>query len=153
MRVVCIVGPSDAGKTTLVERLLPVLADDTPVGTVKSIHHDVELDDPGKDTHRHRTAGADRVVGVTPSLTATFEPRGKADDGARAALERALDGFDDDAVVLVEGFDDSPYPRIRVGDADADVDDPAPVLARVDAGADADVEVLADRIRALDDRD
>ena len=121
LRAVSVVGPSDAGKTTLVERL----SADSRVATVKSIHHDIEPDEPGTDTHRHRTAGADAAVGVTPSFAFEVAPIGgstadsdsDADAAKRAALYDALArfaarGFD---YVLVEGFADAPLPTIRVG--------------------------------------
>lgn len=115
--VVTVAGPSDSGKTTLVVDLLAAIADDYRVGTVKSIHHDIEPDTPGKDTHRHRTAGAETAVGITPSYTFEVTPGGKADGEAQAlaaTLSRlAGRGFD---LVLVEGFSEAPLPTIRVGD-------------------------------------
>ena len=47
---VCLVGPSDSGKTTFVESLVAELGGDGRVATIKSIHHDIEIDPPGKDT-------------------------------------------------------------------------------------------------------
>jgi len=155
MIVVGVVGRSGSGKTTLVERLVPALAETRRVGTVKSIHHEVELDESGTDTYRHRIAGAAHVVGVTPTLTASFRPVGKA-DGEDVALERALDEFGDDVdVVLVEGFTDAPLPKIVVGDAGARAGDagdagPGEVLARVADSSAADVDALVERILALD---
>jgi molybdopterin-guanine dinucleotide biosynthesis protein B len=151
MRVVAVVGPSDAGKTTLVERLVPALGDRGRVATVKSIHHDIEVDDAGTDTHRHRTAGAETVVGVTPSLTFSVETRGKGDD-EDGALRRILGrlegrGFD---YVCVEGFAASPVPKLLVGD-------PPPeriggrVVRRVTAVETVDVDALADEIDGLDE--
>ncbi|MFB6301547.1 MAG: molybdopterin-guanine dinucleotide biosynthesis protein B [Haloferacaceae archaeon] len=118
MRVIGVVGESDAGKTTLVERVVPILGERGRVVTVKSIHHDIEIDEEGTDTHRHRTAGAGKVVGVTPSLTFSIEPGGKDDVGEERALDRVLrrldrEGFD---YVLVEGFTDAAVPKIAVGD-------------------------------------
>ncbi|MBP2249964.1 molybdopterin-guanine dinucleotide biosynthesis protein MobB [Halarchaeum solikamskense] len=149
MKVVSIVGESDAGKTTLVERLVAALdRAGATVGTVKGIHHAVELDDPGTDTHRHRSAGAARVVGVTPDLTASFRPVGKADGGPDAALDRALAEFGEDVdVVLVEGFSGSALPKIVVGDPGAS-DYAGPELARVPVPDDADVDALATRVLA-----
>ncbi|GGM59979.1 molybdopterin-guanine dinucleotide biosynthesis protein MobB [Halarchaeum rubridurum] len=149
MKVVSIVGESDAGKTTLVERLVAALERaGATVGTVKGIHHAVELDDPGKDTHRHRSAGAARVVGVTPDLTASFRPVGKADGGPDAALDRALAEFGDDVdVVLVEGFSGSALPKVVVGDPGAS-DYAGPELERVPAPDDAAVDALAARVLA-----
>ena len=149
MKVVSIVGESDAGKTTLVERLVAALdRAGATVGTVKGIHHAVELDDPGKDTHRHRTAGAARVVGVTPDLTASFRPVGKDDGGPDAALERALTEFGTAVdAVLVEGFSGSALPKLVVGDAAASSFD-GPVLERVATPDDADIDVLTARVLA-----
>jgi len=118
MATVCLVGPSDSGKTTLVESLVDELGDYGRVATVKSIHHDIEIDTPGKDTYRHREAGADTVVGLTPSLAFQITPVGKrAADSETALLESTVDrltaeGYD---FVLVEGFGDSAYPKIEVG--------------------------------------
>jgi len=118
MATVCLVGPSDSGKTTLVESLVDELGDYGRVATVKSIHHDIEIDTPGKDTYRHREAGADTVVGLTPSLSFQITPGGKAAADSEAALlestvERlTAEGYE---FVLVEGFHDSAYPKIEVG--------------------------------------
>ncbi|WP_394742572.1 molybdopterin-guanine dinucleotide biosynthesis protein B [Natronococcus roseus] len=133
MRVVSLTGPSDSGKTTLVEKLVPRLAEGGRVATVKSIHHDIEIDTAGADTHRHRTAGAETVVGVTPELTFDITARGKrdppdepgeeffrTDDPELRALSSTLGrlerrGYD---IVVVEGFSAAPLPTILVGDRD-----------------------------------
>lgn len=122
--VVSVVGPSDAGKTSLIEALVGTF-DDRRVGTIKSIHHDIEPDTPGADTHRHRTAGADAVIGVTPEFTFEISRGGKGSDRGDideqlAALRRSIErlaarGFD---IVLVEGFSAAPIPSIRVGETD-----------------------------------
>ena len=150
MRAVRVVGPSGAGKTTLVEALVPALAAHGRVATVKSIHHDVEVDTPGKDTHRHRTAGADRVVGVTPSQTFSVVPRGKRDHpaGETGALADVLEDLVAYDFVVVEGFGDATLPAVVVGD-DANADVAGEVLARVPEAGAADVEGLAARIRGL----
>ena len=124
----CIVGPSDAGKTTLLESLVAELADAGRVGTIKSIHHDIEIDTPGKDTHRHRTAGADTVVGLTPSLSFEITPGGKDAAGEIALLKATVDdlrsaGYE---YILIEGFHDAPYPKLVVGDRSV----APPVVAR-----------------------
>lgn len=122
LTVVSVVGPSNAGKTSLIETLVAAF-EGRSVATIKSIHHDIEPDTPGTDTHRHRTAGADTVIGITPGLTFEVTRGGKgADEGDTAAelaaLRRALErltsrGFE---IVLVEGFSAAPIPAIHVGD-------------------------------------
>jgi len=146
LSILRVVGPSDAGKTTVVERVVGRLSESgVAVATVKSIHHDVEPDEPGKDTHRHRTAGADAVVGITPSLRFRIDRMGKGDDET-GALEMALadlavDGYE---VVVVEGFADvdADHPVVVVGDAD-----PPAARAVVDTGRTAD-EIDVDRVVA-----
>ena len=118
MPTVCLVGPSDSGKTTLMESLVDELGDYGRVATIKSIHHDIEIDTPGKDTYRHREAGADTVVGLTPSLAFQITPGGKdAATSEGALLEATVDRLLDEGYefVLVEGFHDSAYPKIEVG--------------------------------------
>ncbi|MFC6717273.1 molybdopterin-guanine dinucleotide biosynthesis protein B [Natrialbaceae archaeon GCM10025810] len=165
-RVVAVAGPSDAGKTTLVERLVPRLAETGRVGTIKPIHHEIEIDAPGTDTHRHRTAGADAVVGVTPTLTFDIEETGKRDPRSTGAAERAF-GIERDHgdrrelealanalarlerrkfdYVIVEGFAAAPLPTILVGDRSPDAIG-GEVVGR---GAD-DLEELLETIRGLE---
>jgi molybdopterin-guanine dinucleotide biosynthesis protein B len=147
-----VLGDSDAGKTTLIERLVPVLADRGRVATIKSIHHPIELDEEGKDTHRHRTAGAERVIGVTPTLTATFETRGKNDhESETEALATLLADLRDRGheYVLIEGFSGTAPPAIVVGDSGMEGNEAA-ILAGVDDPGSVDAEALATRIDGLD---
>lgn len=160
LRVVCVAGPSDAGKTSLVEALVDRLADSGRVATVKSIHHDIEIDTPGTDTHRHRTAGAETVVGITPELTFEITTRGKrdppepagdtlleSDDPEIRALSTSLErlarrGYD---TVLVEGFAESPLPTILVGDRD-----PSAVGGPVVGPGEDPIDDLVEAIRSLE---
>jgi molybdopterin-guanine dinucleotide biosynthesis protein B len=101
MRVVAIVGHQGSGKTTLIERLIPALrARGLSVSTVKHAHHhQVELDTPGKDSHRHRVAGASEVIVASDTgwarIAASTEP---------ASLQILLGQLRPVDVVLVEGF-------------------------------------------------
>ena len=83
MKRIHIVGRKNSGKTTLVADLVAHLtANGHRVGTIKHTHHQHELDTPGKDSHRHREAGA-AVVGILcPGMTAVFRP---APDRQRSA--------------------------------------------------------------------
>ena len=63
MRVYGVIGWKNSGKTSLMERLVAeITGRGFSVSTVKHVHHDVDLDQPGKDSHRHRAAGASEVV-------------------------------------------------------------------------------------------
>jgi molybdopterin-guanine dinucleotide biosynthesis protein MobB len=63
MKIFGVAGWSGSGKTTLVTALIPVLvARGVSVSTVKHAHHDFDIDKPGKDSHRHREAGASEVL-------------------------------------------------------------------------------------------
>jgi molybdopterin-guanine dinucleotide biosynthesis protein B len=101
MRVIAIVGRQGSGKTTLIERLIPALHGETlTVSTIKHTHHhQIELDTPGKDSYRHRAAGASEVIVASDSgwarIAASSEP---ATLPALIAQLRPVD------VVLVEGF-------------------------------------------------
>ncbi|MFC7045027.1 molybdopterin-guanine dinucleotide biosynthesis protein B [Halobacteriaceae archaeon GCM10025711] len=151
MRVLGVAGYSDSGKTTVIERLVPVLRERGRVATVKSIHHDVEMDDPGKDTHRHRTAGAHTVVGVTPSLTFRVDDGGKGTDpdAETAALDRVLGDLADADYVLVEGFKQAAIPTLLVGDVPED-EVGGEVMGRVTVD-DLDVERVVALVEDLPD--
>ena len=101
MRVVAIVGLQGSGKTTLIERLIPALqARNLTVSTIKHTHHHaIELDVPGKDSHRHRLAGASEVIVASDTgwarIAASSEP---------ASLRILLSQLRPVDVVLVEGF-------------------------------------------------
>lgn len=75
MKRIHILGRKNHGKTTLVAELVAILAArGLAVGTIKHTHHAHELDTPGKDSHRHRTAGACVAGILSPQLNAIFWP-------------------------------------------------------------------------------
>ena len=108
MRRVHIIGGKNHGKTTLVAELVAELSRrGLRVGTIKHTHHEHELDVPGKDSHRHREAGA-AVVGIlTQSLNAVFwKTQATADHDAvvgDARYEQFAAAFVDCDLVIVEG--------------------------------------------------
>jgi len=101
MRVVGIVGHSGSGKTTLIEKLIPALRRrGLTVSTVKHTHHHrIELDTPGKDSHRHRAAGASEVIVASDAGWARI-----ASSAEPASLQELIGQLRPVDVVLVEGF-------------------------------------------------
>ena len=77
MRMIGLVGRSGSGKTTLITALLPELrARGLTVSTIKHAHHGFDLDRPGKDSFRHREAGAKEVMLVSDSRWALMHEIG-----------------------------------------------------------------------------
>ena len=114
--IVAVVGLSDSGKTTLVIDLIPELRRlGLRVGTIKHHPHDIDVDLPGKDTWKHRRAGADGTILSTPSTVAVVR---KAEHD-HSPLELAGYLYDMD-IVLAEGYKDARLPKIEVHRADLD---------------------------------
>jgi molybdopterin-guanine dinucleotide biosynthesis protein B len=101
MHVVGIVGRQGSGKTTLIEKLIPALQGrGLTVSTIKHTHHHhIELDVPGKDSHRHRVAGASEVIVASDTGWARIAARTES-----ATLPHLLAQLRAVDVVLVEGF-------------------------------------------------
>lgn len=111
MKVLGLVGWSGAGKTTLLERMLPLLrARGLAVSTVKHAHHGFDLDQPGKDSFRHRAAGAREVLVASGARWALLHEV----QGREPTLAELLDRLEPVDLVLVEGFKGHPYAKIEV---------------------------------------
>jgi molybdopterin-guanine dinucleotide biosynthesis protein B len=112
MKTMGLAGYSGSGKTTLIERLLPRLTDDgLRVSVLKQSHHNIDLDHPGKDSWRHRHAGAHEVLLATPSRwMLVHEMRGEPPPD----LESQLACLSPCDLVLVEGFRHGELPKIEV---------------------------------------
>ena len=111
MNVYGVIGWKNAGKTTLVERLVSeICARGFSVSTVKHTHHMVDVDQPGKDSHRHRQAGANQVILSSSSRWALMtELRGTPERGLRDLLTH-LDHVD---LVIVEGYKRDDHPKVE----------------------------------------
>ncbi|HEV8443263.1 MAG TPA: molybdopterin-guanine dinucleotide biosynthesis protein B, partial [Steroidobacteraceae bacterium] len=112
MRVAAIVGHSGSGKTTLIERLIPAAQQrGLSVSTIKHTHHHrVQLEPPGKDSHRHRAAGASEVIIASDEGWARIASSSKP-----APLLRLLGELRPVDLVLVEGFKQlEALPRVEV---------------------------------------
>ncbi|HYL90115.1 MAG TPA: molybdopterin-guanine dinucleotide biosynthesis protein B [Burkholderiales bacterium] len=112
MKVFGFAGWSGSGKTTLIEKLIPRFTGaGLRVSLVKHAHHTFDVDQPGKDSYRHRHAGAQEVL-VTSSRrwVLMHELRGAAEPSFDAQLAR-LSPCD---IVIVEGFKHAPIPKLEV---------------------------------------
>jgi molybdopterin-guanine dinucleotide biosynthesis protein MobB len=140
--IVSIVGQSESGKTTLIEKLIPLLTQrGYRIGTIKHTHHAVDIDRSGKDSARHRTAGAETVMLASPGRIAMF----------KATASESLDGliryFDDVDLLITEGYKRENKPKIEVlraavGSELLCRDDPGLVAVAADADLDVHVPVF-----------
>ena len=112
MKVLGVAGWSGSGKTTLVTSLiLEFVERGFSVSTVKHAHHDFDLDQPGKDSHKHRSAGAREVMVSSGARWAlTHELSG----GLEPTLEQLLQKLTPVDLVLVEGFKFGDHEKIEV---------------------------------------
>ena len=112
MNVIGIAGWSGAGKTTLLTRVIPCLtARGLRISTIKHAHHAFDIDQPGKDSHTHREAGATEVLVSSANRFALMhELRGNREWTLDALLEK-LSPVD---LVLIEGFKTQAHPKLEV---------------------------------------
>lgn len=112
MKVFGITGYSGVGKTTLVEKLIPLVkARGLTVSLVKHTHHGFDVDKPGKDSYRMREAGAEEVLLANDERWALMhELRGAKEP----TLEDQLSRMAQVDIVLVEGYRRAPMPKIEV---------------------------------------
>lgn len=117
MRVIAVSGLHRTGKTTTVEHIVRELVSrGYTVGTVKSIPREgFSIDTPGKNTHRHRQAGADIVAALSPAETAIII-------GSKLAWDELLSHYDTDWVII-EGAHEAPYPRIVCARTEHDIEE------------------------------
>ncbi|MEA3240170.1 MAG: molybdopterin-guanine dinucleotide biosynthesis protein B [Pseudomonadota bacterium] len=109
--VVCLVGTSNSGKTTLLTRLIGIFKQrGFKVGTIKHHLHPFDIDHEGKDSRRHQQAGADATVITAPSQTALI----RKTDSQMDPEEITSHYLNDMDLVLIEGFKHSSFPKIEV---------------------------------------
>lgn len=159
--VVGVVGWKNAGKTTLVTRLVSELSGrGLTVSTIKRAHHSVDVDQEGTDSHRHRTAGAREVLLASGRRWALMHELRDEAEPTLAALVAHMSPAD---IVLVEGFKRERHAKIEVHRAAAGgpllaledetvravVSDRAwPSIARPVLGLD-DVAAVADLVQSM----
>lgn len=115
MHIVCFAGYSGSGKTTLIERVIArMVAQGLRVSVIKHTHHRFDVDTPGKDTWRHRQAGAYEVLAASDQRIVLMrelpaqEPRIPDVHALIAQVDASADWL------LVEGFRDSDLPKLEV---------------------------------------
>jgi molybdopterin synthase catalytic subunit len=140
MHVLAVVGSPEAGRTTLVERLIERLSERGRVGTIEHVTGGPDLDTDGRDTTRYRDGGATRgyVIGDSEWFAAGEECslRGALDD-----LARTCD------YGLVEGGADARLPKVVLGDREVTGGD---VLARADTAADVDLPAVLEAVEGAE---
>ena len=114
MFVLGVAGYSGSGKTTLLEKIIPLLcAADVDVAVIKHTHHDVDWDQPGKDSWRHREAGARQVLLAGAQRRLLVETLPQGNNAPLAAHVAALGACD---LVLAEGFKHEAIAKLEVYD-------------------------------------
>ena len=145
MKIFGVTGWKNAGKTGLMERLVAEIADrGFRVSTVKHAHHAFDVDHPGKDSFRHRAAGASQVLLTSSARWALMSELRGADEVPLSELLAKLDDVD---LVLVEGFKSEPHPKIEAwraetGNALIAPNDPTIVAVAADQTLNLDRPVL-----------
>jgi molybdopterin-guanine dinucleotide biosynthesis protein B len=112
MRIIGLAGWSGSGKTTLLTKVIPRIVErGFRVSTLKHAHHDFDIDQPGKDSHSHRVAGATEVLIGSERRWALMHELRDATEPRLAALLQKLSPVD---LVLIEGYKREPHPKLEV---------------------------------------
>jgi molybdopterin-guanine dinucleotide biosynthesis protein B len=109
--VLALIGKPNCGKTTLIEKLIPALAEKgVRVGTIKHHHGDIQMDTPGKDSWRHKQAGAQVVLLSSPVGIGLIQ-----DTAGDTPVEDLVSCyFQEVDLVIAEGYKWSTLPKIEV---------------------------------------
>ena len=155
MRLYGVVGWKNAGKTGLMERLVTeITGRGVTVSTVKHAHHTFDVDHPGKDSYRHRVAGAREVLLASRNRIALMHELRAEDEPTLSELLTRLSAVD---LVLVEGYKRDSHPKIEAhravtGNALIAPDDPTIRAVASDVPVDLDRPVFdLDDTRAIAD--
>lgn len=109
--VVSLIGKANSGKTTFIEQLIPaLLALGVRVGTIKHHVHEFDMDRPGKDTWRHKKAGASVVALSSPTGLGIIR-----DTERDLSVDEVIDQyFGDVDLVITEGYKSGPAPKVEI---------------------------------------
>jgi len=112
MRIIGLAGWSGSGKTTLITKLIPrLIARGVLVSTLKHAHHGFDLDQPGKDSFFHRTAGATEVIISSAKRWAILHELREEPEWNLRSLVAKMSPVD---LVLVEGFKRDAFPKLEI---------------------------------------
>jgi len=126
--IISIVGRSKSGKTTLIERLIPeFMKRGYRVATIKHHHKAIQIDHEGKDSWRHKQAGAQTVVVSSPHKVALIEDVSQ-DLSLDDLATRFIQGAD---IIIAEGFKRDKHPKVEVFRKDIHPEPLAPQLKNV----------------------
>ena len=102
-----IVGLKNTGKTTLITNIIKILVKKKyNISTIKHAHHEIQIDEPGRDSHQHRIAGAHQVILSTNNKWALMNNCEETPN--------LINKFEKTDIVLVEGYKNSKIPKIEV---------------------------------------
>jgi len=139
MQVFGVTGWKNSGKTTLMERLVAeITASGISVSTIKHAHHNVDVDQPGKDSYRHRQAGAHEVILASSNRWALMHELRGADEPSLDTLLSHIAPVD---LVLIEGYKREGHAKIEAAKSKGDrpllaLEDPAIVAVAAGYGVD-----------------
>ena len=112
MKIFGIAGYSGSGKTTLIEKLIPLFTQrGLKVSLVKHAHHTFDVDQPGKDSYRHRHAGCNEVLVTSSRRWALMHELRGAPEPTLQALIKHVSACD---LLLIEGFKHEAIPKLEV---------------------------------------
>src|SRR3954447_7703297 len=112
MKILGIAGYSGSGKTTLIEKVVPVLVrEGLRISLIKHAHHTFDVDQPGKDSYRHRHAGCSEVLITSSRRWALMHELRGAPEPDLAEQVKHISPCD---LLLVEGYKREPIPKLEV---------------------------------------
>lgn len=112
MKIFGFAGYSGSGKTTLIEQLIPIfVAEGLKVSLIKHTHHDFSIDQPGKDSYRHRSAGCSEVMVTSQYRWALVH---ELRDEPEPVLDEQLARLSPCDLVLVESFKNEAIPKLEI---------------------------------------
>ena len=113
-----IVGWKNSGKTFFAQRLIEYFSNkNLVVASIKHAHHDFDIDKPGTDSYLHRQSGSQQIIVSSSKRWAKIVELNTKEE---KKLEELLIELDSPDIVIIEGFKNSPHPKIEIIKEDSD---------------------------------